>query len=438
MPSPKILILNQPFVSDTGGGITLSNLFSKWDADQIAVASSGYLLTGDIAKNRCSNYYQLGSEERKWIFPLNLFGRTYESGKVNLYNQFKEEVTPEEIETKSRSNFIEKYISPIFHYSGLSHFISKTQLSPKFCSWLLEINPDVIYAQSSSREEILFCIAVQEFLKKPMVFHKMDDWLTLAGNKTFMKNYWRKKIDGEFKDLLNHSELVMSISDYMGEEYLRRYHKKFITFHNPIDIDFWKTGQRSEYEINQSPTIMYAGRIGLGIDNSLMTIASAIDAVNEQLNMSINFLIQAQDAPDWLTDYKCTKHQHFVSYSNLPKVFGSADFMILPYDFDPDGLAFIKYSMPTKASEYMASGTPIIIFAPEDTALVQYAKKNDWAAVVTENNTEKLAIEIKDLIQNKHLREKIAHTARNLAEKRHNTDIVANEFKKCIESVIQE
>ncbi|MRI02603.1 glycosyltransferase [Kriegella sp. EG-1] len=436
MPSPKILILNQPFVSDTGGGITLSNLFSKWDAKQIAVASSGYLLTGDIATERCYKYYQLGSEERKWIFPLNLFGRKYESGEVSFSKQSKDKVIPEEFDSKNRSNFIEKYISPIFHFSGLSHFVSKTQLSPKFCNWLLEFNPDVIYAQSSSREEILFCIAVQEFLKKPMVFHKMDDWLTLAGSKTFMIKYWRNKIDSEFKDLLNHSELVMSISDYMGEEYFKRYDKEFITFHNPIDINFWKTGQRNTYDIDQSPTIMYAGRIGLGIDNSLMTIASAIDIVNKELNMSIKFLIQAQEAPDWLKNYKCTKHQHFVSYKDLPKVFGSADFMILPYDFDPDGLAFIKYSMPTKASEYMASGTPIIIFAPEDTALVQYAKKNKWAAVVTENNTKKLAIEIKELVKNKPLREKIAHTARNLAETRHNTDIVANEFKNCIESVI--
>ncbi|MBM1105815.1 glycosyltransferase [Aurantibacter crassamenti] len=437
MSSPKVLILNQPFVSDTGGGITLSNLFSKWSSEQIAVACSGYLLKGEIESTKCNKYYQLGSDERKWIFPLNLIRRKYQSGEVRFTDQTKDKVVAEEDKSVSRTNFTTKYVEPFFYYFGLTHFISKTILSPQIREWLTNFNPDVIYAQSTSREEILFCIAVQEYLKKPMVFHKMDDWLTLSGNKSFMKNYWRKKINKEFKQLLNHSKLVMSISDYMGEEYQKRYNKEFITFHNPIDIDFWKTGQRLSYELSSSPTIMYAGRIGLGIDNSLMTIAAAIDKVNDELNMSINFMLQAPGSPEWLGNYKCTKFKKFVPYSELPSVFGGADFMILPYDFDPNGLAFIKYSMPTKASEYMASGTPIIIFAPEDTALVQYAKKKSWAAVVTNNDCDELANKIKKLVVDLPLRENFAITAKKLAEERHNTDLVATEFRACIESVIK-
>ena len=41
---PKVLIIGQPFNNDTGGGITLTNLFNGWDRDKLAVACSGYLL----------------------------------------------------------------------------------------------------------------------------------------------------------------------------------------------------------------------------------------------------------------------------------------------------------------------------------------------------------------------------------------------------------
>jgi hypothetical protein len=41
MPLPKVLIIGQPFNNDTGGGITLSNLFSGWDKDKIAVYIEG-------------------------------------------------------------------------------------------------------------------------------------------------------------------------------------------------------------------------------------------------------------------------------------------------------------------------------------------------------------------------------------------------------------
>ena len=43
MSLPKVLIINQPFNNNTGGGITLSNLFCSWGRDKLAVACSGYL-----------------------------------------------------------------------------------------------------------------------------------------------------------------------------------------------------------------------------------------------------------------------------------------------------------------------------------------------------------------------------------------------------------
>ncbi|MGS0525308.1 hypothetical protein ACU8V7_09065 [Zobellia nedashkovskayae] len=65
MQLPKVLILNQPFVTNTGGGITMSNLFSGWDKDKLAVTCSSYLLTKEIDPKICNNYYQLGIRGKK-------------------------------------------------------------------------------------------------------------------------------------------------------------------------------------------------------------------------------------------------------------------------------------------------------------------------------------------------------------------------------------
>ena len=77
---PKVLIIGQPFNNDTGGGITLSNLFNGWDREKIAVACSGYLLLDNIDTEVCNTYYQLGHKEYKWIFPFNYLQRKYYSG----------------------------------------------------------------------------------------------------------------------------------------------------------------------------------------------------------------------------------------------------------------------------------------------------------------------------------------------------------------------
>jgi len=429
MKLPKVLILNQPFVTNTGGGITMSNLFSGWDKDKLAITCLGYLLTKEIDPEICNNYYQLGSEERKWSFPFSIFNRKYESGPIKFDDVSKDKVVEESAKSKSRVGFLNKYLNPFLEYTGLVHIITKIELSSKFRKWLDDYDPDVVYAQCSSRQSILFCIAVQKYLNKPYVFHMMDDWPSLIGVKGFMSNYWQRKIDAEFKNLLNRSDIHLGICDYMGEAYKERYGKDFQTFHNPIQLEFWQKGQKQSYHLSNNPTILYAGRIGLGIDSALKSIAEAVASVNQTLNISMKFLIQAQAAPSWIKNYDHVEHKEFVPYDQLPHEFGSADFLILPYDFSPESLAYIKYSMPTKASEYMASGAPIIIYAPEDTALVQYAEKSSWAAIVTKQDSKKLAEKLKKLIQDQSYREQLSTTAKALAEKRHDTKVVTERFQ---------
>jgi len=434
MSQPRVLIINQPFVDNTGGGITLSNLFSAWNREKLAVACSGYLLTQDMDPSVCNNYYQLGSEERKWMFPFNLFRRKYYSGDVKFTDRSKENIVEEK--SKFRVKLLVKHLYPVLDFLGFSYFITRTHLSDGFCSWIDEFAPEVLYTQASSLEDILFCLEVKKYTGKPLIFHMMDDWPATLDRKGLLANHWRDKTDEMLRILLANTDVAMSISDYMAEEYRRRYGKNFVTFHNPIDLNFWKKDQRQAYGLNESPTILYAGRIGLGIDGSLKNIARAVNKVNRKFNSKLRFVIQTLEAPEWIADFEDVEHQDFVAYEELPKVFAETDFLILPYDFDEESIKFIKYSMPTKAPEYMASGTPIIIFSPEDTALVQYAKEYGWASMVTDSKVSSLSETISSLLYDEDLRKNIARKAKHLAETRHDASIVSENFQRCISEVV--
>ena len=434
MSLPKVLIIGQPFNNDTGGGITLSNLFKGWDRDKLAVACSAYLLNDNINREVCDTYYQLGENEHKFSFPFNYLQRRYKSGLL----KFNEEKNQNSTITKSkfRISFIKRIFYPFVNYIGLFNLINKINLSVEFCNWVDIYNPEIIYAQTSHRHGILFCLAVQTYLNKPLVFHMMDDWPSTINQKGLFRKYWQRKTDHEFRVLLNRATILMSISEKMAEEYKKRYNKDFITFHNPIDIDFWKKNQRKNYELNKEPSILYAGRVGLGIDSSLEIFAKAIEQINKEFNLSIKFILQTQEKPQWTRKYKHVIHNSFVSYNDLPRVFSSSDFLLLPYDFTPESIKFIRYSMPTKVPEYMMTGTPIIIFAPKITAIVKYAKENAWAKVITENNIEDIVIALKQMIEDKELRQFLSTNAKTLAEKNHNSVDVKNRFKTIICSAI--
>ena len=356
-------------------------------------------------------------------------------------------IVPHE-ELKGKENIIDEILEkqdngPTIHGVEIFKFAMEETYIP-FCNFLVpgilriidEFKPDVIYAQASSRESVLFATQMQEYIKKPMVFHMMDDWPSTISEKGPFKNIWKNIIDKEFRILLSKATVLLSISDYMAQEYKARYGKDFTTFHNPIDVNFWKSHQRKNYTLNSEPALLYAGRIGVGIQDSLEAIAKAIDNANKKLSTPVTFVLQTEFKPDWVDNYKCAKHKPLVAYKELPKVFAEADFLILPYDFSDESIKFIKYSMPTKAPEYMMSGTPIVVYAPAVTAIVKDAEKNKWAKIVTENSTDKLSVAFEELFTNETEREQIAEKAIAIAETKFNSINVRNHFREVISSMV--
>ena len=441
MKLPKVLILNETFNDHAGGGITLSNLFNGWDKDKIAVACNSFRLEGIVDTKICDTYYQLGDKDYKYIFPFNLISRKRYSGLVNFDERKSPaplsvpDTTTQNDEPNLRHKFVMNYLFPVLEYTGFMDKMSSIKLSPEFRNWLDNYKPDIIYAQAHNTTDIKLTLLIKDYLKIPMVFHMMDDWPLMVTGSQALKNKQLKRNDLAFRKLLDTADLLLSISDGMSDEYKKRYGKDFTPFHNPIDLEFWKKYQRSNYELGDAPTLLYAGRLGIGIDTSLELIAKAVELVNEKLKIKMRFIIQAKENPEWSTNYDFVKHRSFVAYDDLPKVFAEADFLVLPYDFSAKSIQFIGYSMPTKASEYMISGTPIIIFSPEQTALVSYARKYNWAKIVTDNDINVLSQSITSLIQNKNERQELAKTAIKIAENNHSSLKVRQDFRNTLASL---
>lgn len=435
MSLPRVLIIGQPFNNNFGGGITQANLFGGWDKDKIAVVCTDHMFN-NLNTEICDTYYLLGSEEYKWVFPFSLLQRKVLSGERKISGTHDaSENAPVSVKSNLRTRLIDKYFYPFLEWVGLFHNMSKITLSDELCKWIDDYKPDIIYAQATTREAVLFCTMMQEYINKPMIYHVMDDWPSTISQKGPFKNLWHKRIDKELRILLSRSSVLLSISHDMAEEYKLRYGRDFTTFHNPIEIDFWKSHQRKNYELNGSPEILYAGRIGTGIDRSLESMAAAIEKVNNEFKRSVQFILQTKDKPLWVDNYSCVQHKSLVAYDQLPKVFAEADFLYLPYDFSAESIRFIKYSMPTKAPEYMVSGTPIIVFGPGETALVKDAQRNNWGKVVTENNIALLADAVNTMVSDIEARKQIAQNAVSIAETNYNSVRIRNNFREVISSL---
>lgn len=435
---PKILIFSQPFNTLSGGGITLTNLYSEWPKDKLAVVSYPYMLS-QISTENCETYYQIGFEELHWIFPFSLIKKKYKSGLINTIPI--EFGLPEKNNNSTRSKISTSMLNPLLKWMGLVHAISILHISDSLAAWLKKFAPDILYFQISNRESIRFAIDLIDHLKIPSVIHMMDDWPSTLCSKCVLKFYWGKKIDREFRQLLNKVDLHLSICDEMSAEYNRRYSHPFISFHNTIDLEKWSPSIRKDSSPNAGvKIILFSGRIGTGIKQSLFELADAVDRVRVG-GIDARLHIQSPNIDPILAD-KLNQHisvviNPVIEYSEIPRLYANADILVIANDFSQSGIRFLRYSMPTKAPEYLISGTPILVYASSETALYKLFHNNKLGHCVVNQEPEELSSGIKLLLSDIEYRKTLSNNAVAFAVENFNSRKVRSQFQNLLKETGQ-
>lgn len=439
MKYPRILLLTQPFDTISGGGITLTNLFRNWNRENIALM---FVTWGqvEISNDICNIFYKLGSDEHKWRFPFNLIKKPFPASglvkmSVNTPGSYSKEKT-------GIKKFISDYLlNPFLNWIGINHCNSSISLSPRLKAWLADYRPEILYMHFSTLEEIVFARQVISYLKIPSAIHMMDDWPSLIGTKGPLKFYWHRKIDRELRLLLSEADLHLSISEAMSSEYKQRYNLNFIPFHNPIETTRWLTDKKEVNNIDRNNVvILYAGRIGRGISESLIEVASAIDSMDEEMNIRLH--IQTTDRDHYVLDrleqFRCVVINPVVSYEKIPMIFSQADIMLLANDFDIKALDFLRFSMPTKASEYMISGTPVIVYAPQDSAISKFFSQNECGYCVTSRGEADILNAIRVLINDDEYRLKLSRNAVKIAKAEFDAEKVRKRFHELLVNMVND
>ena len=419
---PKILIIGQAFHSNSGGGITLSNLFKDWPKERIANLV-------DFMPFSNNNYSDINT------FELACYKKIFRVFAVNkLKKNSIEQISETTSDINSINNKIKKIVLKILSFTGLSHMIYSYTLKKDFWEWIRLFNPDIVYTQLSSRDSIKLAKEIHQKLNKKLAIHIMDDWPTTIGANSLFHKFWNKKINIEFKELLEKASIFLSISEGMAIEYEKRYNKKFNAFHNPIDIDDWFDLKLNAKD-SKITRILHAGRIGLGISTSLFTVVKVLQDIKDD-GEEIELILQSSnidaDFRNKMSKYSIVKINNPVDYKEIPSVLKNSDILLLSNDFDRLGKDFLKYSMPTKASEYMISKVPILVFSDKNSEVARSAVRHRWAFVVDQNNEVILKNAIMRLIKEKKLREELSKKSFQYAMDYFDSKKVREDFRKTL------
>jgi len=442
---PRVLIIGHDFAPNTGDQATLSSLFKGWPRDRIAVAAQSRAIgTSGFA----GHYYRFGVLEDRWVWPLSLIPR--EPWKISGPTAPAVAPGPEEtpipmVEDASGSpgsaepagSWLRHGGSAVLSATGAQELLRGLHLSDRFRQWLAEYQPDVIYTQLSSLRLVRLAKELLQDTGVPLVIHFMDDWPSTVYRRTLLGPILRSRLLPELEELIHQAAVLMAISDEMSREFEKRYGRGFHTYHNAVDLGEWKQARRTSWEAREPLEVLYAGRIGTVNISSLLDVAQAVESLT-QSGLGVRLTILSQDAGSpSASPLKGLPHVDVlpaIPHAGIPARLAAADILVLPLDFGEKAERFARFSMPSKTSEYMASGTPTVVYAPARNAVSRYATAEGWGRVVGKRSTRELTVALRSLAESAQERERLGRRAADLAFAHHDAHVVGEAFRRDLES----
>ena len=404
---PKVLLFGHSFNNYTGMGITLTNLFKDWPKENIAIWADG-----------------IDTELCEQIRPCCIY-----LGKFCNNNHYSSVC----VHKPSLKERIKKIIRYQYCKLGINELRANTKIDLKYVMNAKEFNPDIIFCALGSDIAMKRCSHLMDLMPdSKLVLYIVDDWVNTKIVSRYISTYWRKKYNKDFRYILNRSSGLLSICQYMSENYKKQYGKTFYPFHNPVDIEYWKSISAKSIYPKNIISILYMGKINADTTSCLLDMCKTIE--NLKLN-GIEYIFDIY-TPDYsLKAYLFTHRKNIhifppIAHDNVPNVMKSYSSLFLPLGFSIQSRTYVRLSMPTKLTEYLASGKPMIVYCPEEIALAKYLKDKDCAIMCTKEGPEGLYNAVLKL-RDKTIYNRLVENALDLATK-HDVHSIRESFRNTL------
>jgi hypothetical protein len=291
------------------------------------------------------------------------------------------------------ANSINNYISKRRTLKGFIKkiFINLYFSSPVFVSnnlknTILSFKPDFIYSFGADLPVLKLIKKICKFADFKIVFHHMDNWIELAN---------KQKVS-LLKFLYKKSTISLAISNELSESLSKRFNVKHLTLSSISDFE-------GKPKIsNKNLSIGFFGGLHLDRDEILVKFLNVFSSYFSNNNLKISFHAYLND-PDY-SNFLRFENSPFIQiskrvpYETALKKMANFDFLIHFESFYNHNHLFTKYSISTKISDYISSGTPILYIGRNNSSISKLIERNSIGFQC--NDLSKISVLIESLIAN--------------------------------------
>lgn len=405
-----LLISHNPITTYQSMGKTFLSLFSEFNRDELCQLYI-YPTLPDI--DACHSYYR--------ITDRNVFESYGHFGKVN-----GREVTINDIDTtkhdfyenEKEENFIsvkKTALKTIFRdlMWKLSRWYTK-QLK----DWIEKERPTCIFLAPGEAKFIYdIALKISEDFKLPIITYICDEFYFIDKTDGLIDKFRLRLLQKKIRQLMNKSSCIIAISDEINKQYSKEFnvHAETIMTGASIPVnDAREMGAGFK-------GITYLGNLAYDRISSLIEIGKALDEINSKEGTNVKVFLYTRSLSEGqinrVRDIKSIEYCGYVTGDEFIDTLRNADALLHIESFKDIYIEKVKNSISTKIADSLASGNPLIAYAPECISSMKYLHFNSAALCI--ETKDKLTEELRRFICCESFRYTIACNGIKTANKNH-------------------
>lgn len=230
----------------------------------------------------------------------------------------------------------------------------------------------------------------------PYVIHLYD--LYCGNNITGFLGFLARWLE---RPILTNAHLVILTNEGTERYYKKRYGEtiRTVVLHNATFAEEYEK-VRTPFKPNPPYTIIFTGHVYWPQEGAVLNMIRAMDLLND-LPVTLQLyipspaisIIQAVEGKTNITLSTAAQHE-------MPRIQNSATLLFLPFAWNTPSPDIIATATPGKFTDYLASGRPMLVHAPDYSYVAKYVRKHNLGLVVDQNDVHLLAETIRDFLEN--------------------------------------
>lgn len=369
----KILVISHnPFSTYQSMGKTLKSLFAAFEKNELCQI---YIYPAVPDVDICQSFYRITDKDvLKFWYRFRVNGK--EVGPDISTHSIYENIADEKIYNNPKNKSESRKLIRDMMWKTAPWYNRRLK------QWLDREAPTCIFLAPGYAKFIYdIALKISKDYSIPIITYVCDDYYFAARPRNWVGDMQHRLLRKKIEEIMNRSCLIVGISQEIIDRYSEYFSVETALIMTGSNIGVIKKLPKKKIIKNFS----YFGNVGLKRETSLADIGRALDEINRERKTEYHLHIytgtQSEAVETALRDIKSVRMCGFLTGEAFVHAFVNADCLVHVESFDVQMTDLVSGSISTKIADSLASGIPMLAYAPAGIASVEHLRRNNCAFI---------------------------------------------------------